>query len=95
MYSVLLTPAGFEAHPSSMTTAAAVGEAAEAEFSAARLDAALLARCDLRPVAAASPITAAERSAMMQESTKTSRLQPQIVRAAVVDLGSDGAAAAG
>jgi hypothetical protein len=101
VYSVLLTLDALAAQPSSMMAAAVevaagpsvVAEATEAER-AARLEAALLARCDSTPVAAASPITAADRSATMHDRMKTSRLQPQMARPAI-DLGSSGWAAAG
>jgi hypothetical protein len=89
VYSVLLTAEALVEQPSSMrdiTTPVADGPllvvVAEA-VRAARLEAALLARWDSMPVAAARPITAADRSATMHERMKTSRLQPQIVRTAI------------
>jgi hypothetical protein len=90
VYSVLLTSEALAEQPSSMrdtTTPVAAGPllvvAVAEAVRAARLEDALLARWDCTPVAAASPITAADRSATMHERMKTSRLQPQMVRTAI------------
>jgi hypothetical protein len=84
----LLTLAALLEQPSSRT-AVAVGDVpvdVAVAFKAARLETALLARCASMPVAAASPITAAESRAMMQERMKTRRVQPHIVRG-TMDMG--------
>lgn len=90
MYTVPSTASGFSEQPSSITVTAvgdAVGVLASAAVTealmAARLDEALLARWASTPVAAASPITAADSRAMMHDRMKTRRLQPNIVRGAV------------
>ena len=98
VYTVLLTLSGLLEQPSSMTAAAvavaagavlAVAEATEA-LRATRLEDALFARCASTPVAAARPITAAERKAMMHERMKTSRLQPSILLSPAPGLASGG-----
>jgi hypothetical protein len=55
-----------------------VGFEAIDELKAASLVSALLARFASTPVPAASPMTAADRRPMMQESMNTSRLHPHI-----------------
>jgi hypothetical protein len=72
-----MTPTAVDAVPVALLVA--VTPDATDALRAARLEDALLARCDSMPVAAARPITAAERMAMIHERMKTRRLQPNIV----------------
>lgn len=103
VYPVPLVPSGSFVHPLSIslkevavgapaTVVVLVGAAADdaVAFSAASLFVAMLALLASTPVPAASPMTAADSSAMMQDNMNTSRLHPQ---STPFDLLVDGSAA--